>query len=56
MAPQAEPRAERGDALLAGVADEVPDDQEVGGEPHPVDDAQLVVEALARPRGRDRSP
>ena len=38
---------QRGDAPLAGVADEVPDDQEVRGEPHPVDDAQLVVEALA---------
>ena len=29
-----------GNAPLARVADEVPDDQEVGGEPHPVDDRQ----------------
>ena len=45
---------QRGDASLAGVADEVPDDQEVRGEPHPVDDAQLVVEPLADLAGRGR--
>ena len=32
---------------LAGVADEVPDDEEVGREPHVGDDAELVVEPLA---------
>ena len=32
------------DALLAGVADEVPDDQEVPGVPHALDHRDLVVE------------
>ena len=53
------------DALLAGVADEVPDDQEVRGEPHPVDDrpargraaratsrAGVVAVAVAQARAR----
>ena len=35
------------DALLAGVAAQVPDDQEIGVETHLVDDAQLVIQALA---------
>ncbi len=42
------------DALLAGVVDEVPDHEEVGGQAHAVDDAQLVVDPLhdvARHRG-----
>src|SRR5207237_3316356 len=34
------------DAPFARVADEVPDDEEVGGEAHLRDDAQLVVEPL----------
>ncbi len=38
------------DALLAGVAAQVPHDQEVGVEPHLVDDAQLVIQALAHDR------
>ena len=36
---------------LAGVADEIPDDQEIGCEAHPVDHAQLVVQPLLD-RGR----
>ena len=32
------------DAVLAGEADEVPDDQEVAREPHSADDAELVFE------------
>jgi hypothetical protein len=32
--------------LLLGVSDEVPDDQEVAGETHALDDVQLVVQAL----------
>ena len=39
------------DPRVLGVLDEVPDDQEVGVEAHPVDHAQLVVGALARGRG-----
>src|SRR6266478_8358284 len=34
-----------GDPLLARVMDEVPDDQEVAGESHLLDDRELVVEA-----------
>ncbi len=34
------------DARLAGVADQVPHDQEVGGEAHLRDHRQLVVESL----------
>src|SRR5207253_4419809 len=34
------------DALLAGVADEVPHHEAVVGEPHTPDDAKLVVESL----------
>ena len=41
-----------GDALFARVADEVPDDQEVAREPHPLDHVDLVLEPRAvRPRG-----
>ena len=44
--------ARRGrDAALASVADEVPDDQEIRGEAHALDDAQLVVQPLPG-RGR----
>ena len=41
------------DARLAGVADEVPHHQEVGGEAHVADDAELELEALhhLRPQG-----
>ena len=45
------PARRRRDAALASVADEVPDDQEIGGEAHPVDHAQLVVQPLLG-RGR----
>ena len=37
-----------GDAVLLGVADEVPDDQEVGGEAHLLDHAELELEPLER--------
>ena len=37
-----------GDAVLLGVADEVPDDQEVGREAHLLDHAQLHLEPLER--------
>ena len=39
------------DALLAREPDEVPDDQEVAGEPHLQDDAQLEVEPVRDLRG-----
>ena len=39
-----------GDAVLLGVADEVPDDQEVGGEAHLLDHAELELEPLLAPR------
>ena len=42
-----------GDAVVLRVLDEVPDDQEVGVEAHPVDDAELHLDALDR-LGRDR--
>ena len=42
-----------GDAVLLRPLDEVPDDQEVGVEAHPVDDAELVLHALDGV-GRDR--
>ena len=35
------------DAARLGVADEVPDDEEVRGEPHRLDDVELEVDALA---------
>ncbi len=38
------------DPALPGVADQVPHDEEVGGEAHAGDDAELVVEALAHRR------
>ena len=41
------------DAVLLGVADEVPDDQEVGGEAHLLDHPELELEPLDR-LGRDR--
>ena len=47
------------DARAAGVGDEVPDDEEVGREPHVGDDAELVVEALddlGRAAGRPSAP
>ena len=37
-----------GDAVLLGVADEVPDDQEVGGEAHLLDHAELELHPLDR--------
>ena len=37
-----------GDAVLLGVADEVPDDQEVGGEAHLLDHPELELEPLDR--------
>ena len=40
------------DAVRAGEADEVPDDQEVGGEPHGADHTELVVEPF-QDGGRD---
>ena len=40
------------DAVLAGEADEVPDDEEVAREAHPADDVELVFEPLARRLGR----
>ena len=42
-----------GDAVVLRPLDEVPDDQEVGVEAHPVDDAELHLRALDR-GGRDR--
>ena len=39
------------DPALAGVAHEVPYDEEVGGEPHRLDDAELVVEPFRHRRG-----
>ena len=44
-------RADR-DAVLLGVADEVPDDQEVGGEAHLLDHPELELEPLDRLGGR----
>ncbi len=44
-----------GDARVLGVLDEVPDDQEVGVEAHPVDHAELVLGSLDR-FGRHRVP
>ncbi len=41
-----------GDAVLLGVLDEVPDDQEVGVEAHALDHAELHLHALHRLRGR----
>ncbi len=41
-----------GDAVLLGVLDEVPDDQEVGVEAHPLDHAELHLHALHRLGGR----
>ena len=38
------------DALFAGVAAQVPHDQEVGVEAHLVDHLQLVIQALAHDR------
>ena len=47
-APAADPRpGPTRMPLLAGVVDEVPDDEEVRGEAHRGDDAELVFEALA---------
>jgi hypothetical protein len=40
------------DALLHREAHEVPDDQEVAGEAHPADDAQLVLQPVAHRLGR----
>ena len=40
--------------VVAGVADEVPDDEEVGREAHAGDDAELVVEALDHGVGQRR--
>ena len=37
------------DAALASVADQVPGDEEVGGEPHVVDDVQFVGQPLQHP-------
>ena len=48
----APPRADP-DGALAGVAEQVPDDQEVRREAHRLDDAELVLEAL-HDVGRDR--
>ena len=45
------PARRRRNAALASIADEVPDDQEIGGEAHPIDHAQLVVQPLLG-RGR----
>src|SRR5262249_48054545 len=46
------PPGRAGDLALSGEADEVPDDEEVGGEAHAVDDRQLVLEPLDGLRGR----
>ncbi len=43
------------DPALPGVADQVPDHQEVGGEPHAGDDTELVVEALGHRCGQRRA-
>ena len=39
-----------GDVVLAGVADEVPDDQEIAGELHLLDDARVRAPGAARSR------
>ena len=39
-----------GDAVVLRVADEIPDDQEVGGEAHLLDHAELELEPLLAPR------
>ena len=57
MLPAAEPRGPHGMPLLARPVDEVPDEQDVGGEAGLLDDVQLVAQALldARPSARRRS-
>ncbi len=62
---RAAPRPDR-DAVLLRVADEVPDDQEVGGEPHLLDHPELELHpldrlgrrrvAVARPQSLGREP
>ncbi len=47
------PARAHGDAVLLGVMDEVPDDEEVAGEAHGGDDGKLVLEPLRR-LGRHR--